>query len=258
MIKYKLKSDIFKGFACGEIIYPHNEGCQFGKEFSKVGDPCIDWNFIEKMPELFEEIKDSDYTIVSFRHLNDGKILKINSSGNYGDYSSLQSLLPYIGKSFEILRVMRNSDKEEFEIGDICNLLSFNNSSIERFEIDAYKENKIYAMCGNYGKSITELKKARQIVFTTNDGEHIYLRNRYFSVKKSTFSMSKHKCSEVSGRDTSLVYFSSRSLAVDYIRQYSLMYSLQDIENCFGEAASKMPLYSAFIEKLKKSIIKTK
>ena len=52
-MRYQIKTDIFRYFDYDEIIYPHNGGMQYGKEFALPGDNCFYVDFIISNPTYF-------------------------------------------------------------------------------------------------------------------------------------------------------------------------------------------------------------
>ena len=64
MVKgYRSKTDMFAGFNAGELLYSHNQGNQWGKEFVLAGERCIPIEVIEKLPQYFEPIYDETMLI---------------------------------------------------------------------------------------------------------------------------------------------------------------------------------------------------
>ena len=54
----KVKTDIFKHFKYGDILYPVNNGNQYALKDALPGDNCLSYDFIEKNSELFEKVSD--------------------------------------------------------------------------------------------------------------------------------------------------------------------------------------------------------
>lgn len=52
-MRYQVKTNILKHFDYDEIIYPHNNGKQYGKCYALPGDDCLYIDFIIDNPDYF-------------------------------------------------------------------------------------------------------------------------------------------------------------------------------------------------------------
>ena len=56
MVRYRIKTDMFNYFQFDEIIYPHNNGQQWGTKYALAGNNCIPLEVIEALPNYFEKL----------------------------------------------------------------------------------------------------------------------------------------------------------------------------------------------------------
>lgn len=192
---------------------------------------------IENYPEFWEEIKDKEWEILSFKRIKEsgittgskGDVYNIKDSGRYSVDNSrgynLENML-YIPECvssghFEIYSVKRLSDGEVFTIGDKIN----HNTIIEtitKFTIDNQMLGglEISTIDGNKDKgslSTSILKKYKIPLFTTEDGVDIYMGDRYYWVNIDEWYVDNFKASEGSGKNEKNIPFSTKEKAEEYI-----------------------------------------
>ncbi len=185
-------------------------------------------NAIEEYPEFWEEIKEKDYQILGYK-------------------SALDS---------DIYSVKRLSDGEVFTIGDKL-------ANGELSKIDLIKENlQFYFKEIFIIYDIKYLTKAKQPLFTTEDGVQVYLGEDIYFVGTS-YIITKHSNidqrtfqSKFDLSDNPLCkWFSTKEAAEEYILMNKPCLSINQVLDTFFDKHGYMKIYSSIskplIDKLK-------
>jgi hypothetical protein len=134
---------------------------------------------VEPSSKYWEEIIEKDYEILSLARFCSIKP-KITDVSDYGD-GYIEALLKC--DNARIHSVKRLSDSEIFTIGD--KVIGYNNSIAKIKTIDLVGEVSLnIGTDKSEGFSLKNLKKAKQPLFTTEDGVDIFEGDEYYSVNE--------------------------------------------------------------------------
>lgn len=261
MKKYRLNTDQFKGFEYGEILYPHNDGEQYGKKDAKLGDRCLSKNWIEKMPELFEEVKEKDYEILEIAY-ESGVICEYK--GHVASFhENKDEFIKYFLASpagYKIHSVKRISDGEVFSIGNINDF-----GIIEKFEVINGAMNVFFKNKEDYNVCIGGLKPIKKPIFKTEDGGEYFETHKPIilygvwitesdSISYEKFDKIKHEHflrNSYPINTSDWLWFSTDEKAQEYIDLNKPKYSLQDIINAY-ESPKPSFLFDSLMDNLQK------
>lgn len=202
-----------------------------------------------KQTEFWEEVIEKDYEILSLT-IHDSRLSDMK--GNSNEY--IEALLK--DRLNKIHSVKRLSDGEIFTIGDNCEFGIITSIFI-------IKEG--YCMTGtakcSYSCNIVYLKKAKQPLFTTEDGVDIFVGDNYyelitpdFYLKSSVWNILTCKTrdninyDQKSNLKNGRMWFSTKEAAEEYILMNKPNYSLNDI---LKVAKDYYIIPNSFIDKLK-------
>lgn len=202
-------------------------------------------------PEFWEEVKEKEYTILSFAPVTRNVIVKLYENGLYGESKGEYKLEEMLNghSSIQDGCLQIHSVRREKESGVIFTLGDFvsgygEEGKIIGFELGENIMGGVYA-CFEKGKkiSISLIKHSnkKKPILVTEDGKEIFENDIYYIV---TESFNKH-----AGRaepEDFLVAgnkrFSTEKAAQEYIKWNKPMYSLNDVKNSQGsfEMVSKI------------------
>ena len=174
-----------------------------------------DW--IENYPEFWQEVVEKDYEILEVK-------------GKYGAISSYIEELDNDLKDKTIFKIKRLSDGEIFTIGDKV-FSEYINYTINKIGIvnDKCMVSALYDTNNPNGSrlhyNLNNLKKAKQPLFTTEDGVDIFEGDTFYYVKFTQYNMTVGKPFEiVKGNHPTFKYepqyekyFSTKEKAEEYI-----------------------------------------
>ncbi len=184
--------------------------------------------------------KPKEYEILSFVHNLFGvgapQIIKRNDDGTFGEYSIEENFFLNI-PTHKIDSVRRLSDNKVFSIGDEVEWgsgllgygkMQYNVKKIERFGIDENDNLKVY-FNGIEFLFLSQIKKAKQLILTTQDGKDIYELDKCWYVGKE-FEINEWVAfeTEILHLDK-LKYFSTKEAAESYIAWNKTQFSLAEI-----------------------------
>lgn len=203
------------------------------KNLSKEGD-CLLASEIENQPEYWEEVVEEDYEILSFKTNFDNEVIyykdiDIDDELNNTKYLNIHS-------------VKRLSDGEVFTVGDKV-FSEYVNYTINKIGIvnDKCMVSALYDTNNPNGSrlhyNLNNLKKAKQPLFTTEDGVDIFEGNVVYYVETEEepelcFIVNEYTVLKYPGRfisDKSLHSFSTKEKAEEYILMNKPVLSLNDI-----------------------------
>lgn len=233
MEKYKLVSP-YPQHQKGDIAI--KDGCNFYWEDARGYSKNIPSEFFS----YFEEIREKNYTIMSFMNYN--KKVYLYSNGFYSwtestnDKETEETMLA-LGTA-TIHSVRRNSDAQLFTIGDMVevgegiNIVRF---KIERFQkinscIIAYGHHKTNGV--TVGGEIIQLKPIYK-VFTTSDGVDICEGDTYYYVytdlsRIADIKIYSRQVDDDPTGDNMFTRFSTKEKAQEYIDQHSYTFTTED------------------------------
>lgn len=216
------------------------------KNLSKEG-ACLLASEIENHPEFWEEVVEKNYEILSFtcnnKKLNYNKNLKsFNYENNDGDTHRTLKFILKNPNTYKIHSVKRLSDGEIFTIGDKV-FSEYVNYTINKISIvnDKCMVSALYDINNPNGSrlhyNLNNLKKAKQPLFTTEDGVDIFEGNVVYYVETEEepelcFIVNEYTVLKYPGRfisDKSLHSFSTKEKAEEYILMNKPVLSLNDI-----------------------------
>jgi hypothetical protein len=193
--------------------------------------------------EIFKasKTKPKEYEILSFSHNLFGvevpKSIKRNDDGTFGAYFVEESVF-LNSPTHKIDSVRRTSDNEVFSIGDEVEFgsgllgdgkMQYNVKKIEKFYIDENGNLMVY-FNGIEFLFLSQIKKAKQPILTTQDGKDIYEGDTYYSVAPNfTYVRSTADSTGVNGK----WQLSTKEAAEEYILFNKPMLSIKDVENLF-------------------------
>ena len=213
-------------------------------------------SMIENYPEFWQLIKEKDYEILSFVCLIHGTpSAQIFIKKNNDLYTWLNVTYTFNdlinNKSYAIHSIKRLSDEEKFIIGD--KVKTFNLiTSIKSFRILQNNELAIDFDNNISTTNANNLYKAKQPLFTTEDGVDIYEGDTSYGVRKTDFQIIP-----VTHHNSMYVYknfleFSTKEKAEEYVLMNKPCLSINNVIDVL-----KKPGYSGLVELLKE-LVKTK
>ena len=189
-----------------------------------------DW--IENYPEFWELVVEKDYEIVSILLQRSDKH-QIHNVSEYKNTDYIEALLNCNGN--KIHSVKRLSDSEIFTIGD--KVIGYNNSITKIKTIDLVGEVSLNIGTDKHeGFSLKNLKKAKQPLFTTEDGVDIYnYLESFYWIRKDTLKLCERMTLNTSHsvffkyEPDKELYFSTKEKAEEYILMNKPCLSLSDV-----------------------------
>ena len=189
----------------------------------------------EDYPEYWEKIIEKDYEIISW-YFGDMNITK------YPDGSA---------REYFIHSVKRLSDGEIFTIGDKVRLI-FNKASIVKiinkiaFEKIGCQPEGLYIYTEGEQSTINNYVKAKQPLFTTEDGVEIFEGDNLFSVEKGFYLMQQIRASEsITTLFKGRLFFSAREKAEEYILMNKPCLSLNNVLEIYKTANISISKYKS-------------
>jgi hypothetical protein len=247
MQKYRLIKEYPGSPKVGTILEPN-----------KFGNAVYEGIWLYKVncsPEYWESIVEKDFEILSFISKKDCTIHHlventITYQANYPgcNRKDLFTML-YMDDVFKIYSVKRLSDGEVFTIGDdfINNFGSI--SKIDSIEIVGNTVDLQYYSRDKYGCKLSDVKKAKKPLFTTEDGVNIFKGDKYWFVygelvkEAEAYSAIYH--------DLPNYYFSTKEAAEEYVIMNKPCLSLKEIYSLSSiELIQRSPLYKIVKSKI--------
>ena len=227
--------------------YPGSPNLGYIVDLNKTGHNS-QGEYVQSMydtnPEFWKLVVKKDYEILSVITNNNKFIEKV--------YNQDATIEPY----WKIHSVKRLSDGEIFTIGDIvkCEDCKGKITSLEIYDNDIYLngiDNKMpfgYTLC-NTLDCFEIPQKAKQSLFTTEDGVDIFKGDKYWKVNNYLNLSNRQKATGSTSDLNPAKYFSTKEKAEEYILMNKPVLSLKDIEKLLCKNTS-----SYFLEKFKKLV----
>lgn len=192
------------------------------------------YDFLHLYPEFWQPVVEKNYEILSF--LFYGNTLFENINGKFNGYNEKSILYD---KKHLIHSVKRLSDGEIFTIGDkviddhfIDKICIINSIFITN---DGVRVNyKNLDKCGGYNNPLDKLVKAKQLLFTTEDGVDIFEGDEYYSVNEHYWTVLEPKNAYRIDYETyhkNKHNFSTKPKAEEYILLNKPCLSINDLSN---------------------------
>ena len=205
----------------------------------KYTDKHIDHNDVINNPEYWEEIKQSSYEILSIdtRHWFGISTSKID----------INTFLEKRPKDWEIHSVRRLSDREVFTLnvkvkfGREGNIIYFGLMDSEILVNIKYSPTTEY-----HNARLSDIKKLKPVLFTTEDGVDIREGDDYCYIEDMKVCKSQAMNIKYNTNLKTIIYFSTKEKAEEYILLNKPFLSITDIEN--------IPTWDNLIEDLKKLV----
>ena len=186
------------------------------------------WFNPENYPEFWEEVVEKDYEILS---LIEGKF--IYPCDKYSK-DFINQLFNTLG--INIHSVKRLSDGEVFTIGDKVFNEYVNNYTINKICIvnDKCMVSALYDTNNPNGSrlhyNLNNLKKAKQPLFTTEDGVDIFEGEYYYPVEKEFYFLHEKQTNHHCTNEEKFWIFSTKEKAEEYILMNKPVLSLKEIK----------------------------
>lgn len=223
-MNYKLIKDYPGSPSLGFIASPKHDSAYYVNS---------NWIQPENHPEFWELIVEKDYEILEIK-------------GKYGAISSYIEKLDNDLKDKTIFKIKRLSDGEVFTIGDLVGTPGSMYPLKEFKIIDS--ENTLAVHCykdkiggsGHYNHRLKNLKKAKQPLFTTEDGVDIYEGDNiiyYIDTKylnQGVKNSSAYICSTSQKGD--YLFYKSKEKAEEYVFMNKPVLSLKDVASIYISA----------------------
>ena len=185
---------------------------------------------IEGYPEFWQEVKEKDYEILSvIGNSNHHAPKTVVNQMKLGGYPNLDKHAENIG--WDILSVKRISDGEIFNVGDNF-MFDTNSPSIKEIIDFKISNNTIdvgYYSRDKYYYKLNGIKKAKQKLFTTENGVDIFEGDDYFYISTEhwiTVNINHSKSIDLS---STFKAFSTKEAAEEYIEMNKPKFSLEDV-----------------------------
>jgi hypothetical protein len=257
-MQYKLIKDFPASPELGTIVTKQKNGHYL--YVNDLNDASLFWDReIENYPEFWEEVKEKEYTILSF--VNSSKdLFNIDENGSYRYKTwsknvtslSLKDMLAFNNK---IHSVRRKHDQQTFEIGEQIKALSTDTKNvtlkIEKIELIG---SAIHLWGNNYSISLMCAEKApiRKPILITEDGVEMFgdINYNLFSVLPSDNFREARTYLEFARNEKNgkWLHFHTKEAREEYIKWNKPMYSLNDVSRSGASAESKVGV----IEELEK------
>lgn len=196
----------------------------------------------ENQPEFWEEVKEKEYEILSFRTPQNGKLpVGRNTLGTWYIYSDIA------GRNFDrdddwmikngyiIYSVKRLSDGEVFTVGDIV-YETITDDKDARWTIKVFSLKD--TMCFISGINIMYIEKYKQPLFTTEDGVDIYEKQLFYYIGDSWNICLTQCLFKGDGNFSKTKTFSTKNAAQKWIDENKPKYSKKAINNSINELFS--------------------
>lgn len=188
-------------------------------------------------PEFWEEVKEKEYTILSF---TDGNVIfERNYVGNYvhiGTHEAKAASLELALDAYKIHSVRRQRDQEVFTLRDQMKALTTDSKNVTLFveKIELIGD-RIHLWGNNYSISLMCAEKApiRKPILITEDGKEIYEGDNYslFSVlTKANWQEGRRSIKHALEFSSEWKHFHTKEAREEYIKWNKPMYSLREVE----------------------------
>lgn len=175
--------------------------------------------FIVENGKDWEEVKQSEYTILAFK-ADYGAIFNYMPDKNtYASRPNVpgSTINHFLNEKYDIWSVQRNSDNEILTIDDKAVFNKKHYFTIKKFYFDC---NNNHLLCSNKAGtghiSICKISKAKKL-FTTEDGVDIFEGDEYYCISKTNPSLVKYKSVNGSTKNSNFVDFFSKEKAEEWI-----------------------------------------
>ena len=202
------------------------------------GSPDLGWisnNNWKGYPEFWELVVEKDYEILSYITIESGiikyKDLDINDDLNCDKYLKIYSVKRNDGEIFTV-----NDDVVSKTCAIPNKILSI---ELINNKIRLYPRNSYY--------NLKDVCKAKQKLFTTEDGVDIFKGDKVYFVNTTNERFNIDICLETDLYRAHLLYFSTKEKAEEYILYNKPLLTLKDIDELLCKNTS-----SYFLEKFKK------
>jgi hypothetical protein len=192
------------------------------------------WDAVEQFKASKQKPK--EWEIECFKYVADNStFLNRNEDGSFGIYrADMDDLL--LGNSHVIHAVRRIKDNEVFCVGDRVKIIASSVSApITEFrlvdgQLKAWgDDNNTSHSFGGY--SINRFDKAKPILFTTEDGVHVYPMQYFHMVDERNWTISERCEADTFCTIEELKYFSSKEKAEEYVLMNKPTLSVSDVCN---------------------------
>lgn len=191
-------------------------------------------DIVENYPEYWEEVVEKDYEILYINSPYGHTLITKETNGER--FAEIFLTPEQIKNGYTIQSVKRLSDGEVFTISDKVTLCFSENYFLTSIKIT--DQEKIYCngkvdisnpICSQFGRYLEDISKAKQPLFTTEDGVDIFEGGNCFPVTKD-FKLQKTYCdARLDGRSEYRLYFSTEQKAEEYILMNKPCLSLNDL-----------------------------
>jgi hypothetical protein len=192
---------------------------------------------IKKGIEMFKESKEKkEYEVLSFKHKNER--YNLTNDGNYGRINFFNpASLNHVPQNAEILSVKRIYDGEVFSVGEKVYLKASDGKGVFYINEFTIKDGQCFA---SSGINIMQLEKAKEVLFTTEDGVPVYERDTFpvYKVDKD-FQILQFAACDASGNSNSGKYFSTKEVAEHWLNWNKPKYSKKEMEACYKHALTE-------------------
>ena len=177
----------------------------------------------ERYSEFWEKVAEKDYRILQMK----------NTSGNFYSLFENEELGRYERENHTIHSVVRLSDGEIFTVGDNTDYGIIKNIYLNQIDFsDGKGTQKILTF--HVSKSdedllLNDFNKAKQPLFTTEDGVDIFEGDKYFIVWEHSFSTTNALANSTHKKMKGQLDFSTKQLAEEYILLNSPVLCLKDL-----------------------------
>lgn len=240
-MKYILKKEYPGSPKLETIVKLKNNG---GYELENSTSYFMTKDKVEDYPEFWEEVVEKDYEILSFKY--DNKILQFNKDQNCFIYQPFDGRkhrdLDFLLRNLNTYKIhsVKRKDGEIFTIGD--KIQTSINLTINRFIII---DNELlidpFEIIGTV--ALNRITKAKQPLFTTEDGVDIFKGDLFYYVKFVQYNNTLGKPFEIVRGDHPSFeyepqyekYFSTKEKAEEYILLNKACLSLNDLKQFFPD-----------------------
>jgi hypothetical protein len=193
---------------------------------------------IKKGIEMFKESKEKkEYEVLSFKHKNER--YNLTNDGNYGRINFFNpASLNHVPENAEILSVKRLYDGAIFSVGEKVYLKASDGKGVFYINEFTIKDGQCFA---SSGINIMQLEKAKEVLFTTEDGVGIHEGDTYYTLEPDNnwFLYYSGAASYGSGKRTIAKYFSTKEAAEDWLNWNKPKYSKKEMEACYEHALTQ-------------------
>ncbi len=205
--------------------------------------------------ECFVKLFNSPYNSMSWGEvLSDFKKEKLN---NNKDWEIVDYRYILEGNEKQVISV-RRSDDEVFSVGDNARHRELSYGVIEKFTVDP--NNMMWVWINKTGHVLSSIEKAKQKLFTTEDGKDVYEGDEVWWINvsyESYWAINSMKADiGCVGYHTGEKYFSTEQAAKEYIFHKKPSLCFDDVVSCV--IPTNKPLWKFIDEEKLKKLVKQK